>query len=79
MQFTQVKKILKVYKGKKTNTNSSQLDRDRQYLSKIFLELEGINDLVKEFQMKDWVKDVLYLGLIAVGMVLLVIIGDLIT
>ena len=29
--------------------------------------------------MKDWVKDVLYLGLIAVGMVLLVIIGDLIT
>ena len=29
--------------------------------------------------MKDWVKDVVYLGLIAVGMVLLVIIGDLIT
>ena len=79
MQFTQVKKILKVYTGNKTNTNSSKLDRDRAYLSKIFLELEGINDLVKEFQMKDWVKDVLYLGLIAVGMILLVIIGDLIT
>ena len=29
--------------------------------------------------MKDWVKDVVYLGLIAVSMVLLVIIGDLIT
>ena len=29
--------------------------------------------------MKDWVKDVLYLGLIAVGMTILVIIGDLIT
>ena len=79
MQFTQVKKILKVYTGNKTNTNSSKLERDRQYLSKIFLELEGINDLVKEFQMKDWVKDVVYLGLIAVGMILLVIIGDLIT
>ena len=79
MQFTQVKKILKVYTGNKTNTNSSKLDRDRAYLSKIFLELEGINDLVKEFQMKDWVKDVVYLGLIAVGMILLVIIGDLIT
>ena len=48
MQFTQVKKILKVYTGKKTNTNSSQLERDRAYLSKIFLELEGINDLVKD-------------------------------
>ena len=79
MQFTQVKKILKVYTGKKTNTNSSKLERDGAYLSKIFLELEGINDLVKEFQMTDWVKDVVYLGLIAVGMILLVIIGDLIT
>ena len=29
--------------------------------------------------MKDWVKDVVYLGLIAVGMTILVIIGDLIT
>ena len=48
MQFTQVKKILKVYTGKKTNTNSSQLNRDGAYLSKIFLELEGINDLVKD-------------------------------
>ena len=48
MQFTQVKKILKVYTGNKTNTNSSKLDRDRAYLSKIFLELEGINDLVKD-------------------------------
>lgn len=48
MQFTQVKKILKVYTGNKTNTNSSKLDRDRTYLSKIFLELEGINDLVKD-------------------------------
>jgi len=28
--------------------------------------------------MKDWVKDVMYLGLIAVGMILLVIIGSLI-
>ena len=82
MQFTQVKKILKVYTGNKTNTNSSQLNRERAYLSEIFLELEGINDLVKDMrrlQMRDWVKDVLYLGLIAVGLVLLVIIGDLIT
>ena len=46
MQFTQVKKILKTYTSKKTQ---SKLDRDRQYLSEIFLELEGINDLVKEF------------------------------
>ena len=29
--------------------------------------------------MKDWIKDVVYLGLIAVGMVLLVIIGSLVT
>ena len=29
--------------------------------------------------MKDWVKDVVYLGLIAVGMVLLVIIGSSVT
>ena len=29
--------------------------------------------------MKDWVKDVVYLGLIAIGMVLLVIIGSLVT
>ena len=50
MQFTQVKKILKVYTGNKTNTNSSKLDRDRAYLSKIFLELEGINDLVKDMR-----------------------------
>ena len=50
MQFTQVKKILKVYTGKKTNTNSSKLDRDRGYLSEIFLELEGINDLVKDMR-----------------------------
>jgi hypothetical protein len=50
MQFTQVKKILKVYKGKKTNTNSSQLNRERAYLSEIFLELEGINDLVKDMR-----------------------------
>jgi hypothetical protein len=28
--------------------------------------------------MKDWVKDVVYLGLIAVGMIFLVIIGSLI-
>ena len=48
MQFTQVKKILKPDKSKKTHTNSSQLNRDRGYLSKIFLELEGINDLVKD-------------------------------
>ena len=48
MQFTQVKKILKTNKSKKTNTNSSQHERDRAYLSKIFLELEGINDLVKD-------------------------------
>ena len=48
MQFTQVKKILKVYTSKKTNTNSSQLNRERAYLSKIFLELEGINDLVED-------------------------------
>ena len=48
MQFTQVKKILKVYTGKKTNTNSSKLERERAYLSEIFLELEGINDLVKD-------------------------------
>ena len=48
MQFTQVKKILKLYKSNKTNTNSSKLDRDRTYLSKIFVELEGINDLVKD-------------------------------
>ena len=48
MQFTQVKKILKVYTSKKTNTNSSQLNRERAYLSEIFLELEGINDLVED-------------------------------
>jgi len=48
MQFTQVKKILKVYTGKKTNTNSSKPDRDRGYLSKIFLELEGMSDLAKD-------------------------------
>ena len=48
MQFTQVKKILKVYTGKKTNTNSSKLERDGEYLHEIFLELEGINDLVKD-------------------------------
>ena len=29
--------------------------------------------------MKDWVKDVVYLGLIVIGMVLLVIIGSLVT
>ena len=29
--------------------------------------------------MRDWVKDVVYLGLIAVGMILLVIVGDLVT
>ena len=79
MQFTQVKKILKVYTGNKTNTNSSKLDRDRAYLSKIFLELEGINDLVKEFQMKDWVKDVVYLVLVAIGAILVVVIGELVT
>ena len=50
MQFTQVKKILKVYTSKKTNTNSSQLNRERTYLSEIFLELEGINDLVKDMR-----------------------------
>ena len=48
MQFTQVKKILKLYKSNKTNTNSSKLDRDGKYLHEIFLELEGINDLVKD-------------------------------
>ena len=48
MQFTQVKKILKTNKSKKTNTNSSQLERDRGYLSKIFLELEGMSDLAKD-------------------------------
>ena len=47
MQFTQVKKILKPYKRKKTNTNKVELNRDRAYLSEIFLELEGINDLAK--------------------------------
>lgn len=50
MQFTQVKKMLKVYTSKKTNTNSSQLNRERAYLSEIFLELEGINDLVKDMR-----------------------------
>ena len=48
MQFTQVKKPLKKYTGNKTHTNSSKLDRDRTYLSKIFLELEGLNDLAKD-------------------------------
>ena len=48
MQFTQVKKILKVYTGNKTNTNSSQLNRERAYLSEIFLELEGMSDLAKD-------------------------------
>jgi hypothetical protein len=48
MKFTQVKKILKPYRNKKTYTNSSELDRDRGYLSKIFLELEGISDLAKD-------------------------------
>ena len=50
MQFTQVKKILKVYTSKKTNTNSSQLNREGEYLHEIFLELEGINDLVKDMR-----------------------------
>ena len=49
MQFTQVKKILKVYTSKKTNTNSSKLDRNGEYLSEIFLELEGINDLAENY------------------------------
>ena len=49
MQFTQVKKILKVYTSKKTNTNSSQLNRERAYLSEIFLELEGISDLAENY------------------------------
>ena len=48
MQFTQFKKPLNKYTGKKTNTNSSQLNRERAYLSEIFLELEGINDLAKD-------------------------------
>ena len=48
MKFTQVKKILKPYRNKKTYTNKPELNRDRAYLSKIFLELEGINDLAKE-------------------------------
>ena len=47
MQFTQVKKILKPYKRKKTYMNSYKLNRERAYLSEIFLELEGINDLAK--------------------------------
>ena len=29
--------------------------------------------------MKDWVKDVVYLGLIAVGAILVVVIGELVT
>ena len=69
--------------------NKTKLIGERAYLSEIFLELEGISDLAenyyniygtrfKENQMKDWVKDVMYLGLIAVGMILLVIIGSLI-
>ena len=48
MKFTQVKKILKPYKKKKTYTNKPELNRDRAYLSKIFLELEGISDLAKD-------------------------------
>ena len=48
MKFTQVKKILKPYKRKKTNTNSYQLKTERAYLQEIFLELEGINDLAKD-------------------------------
>lgn len=48
MQFTQVKKPLNKYTGKKTNTNKVKLNRDRTYLSKIFLELEGLNDLVED-------------------------------
>ena len=48
MQFTQVKKILKPYKRKKTNTNKVKLIGERTYLSEIFLELEGINDLAKD-------------------------------
>ena len=48
MKFTQVKKILKPYKNKKTNTNKTKLIGERAYLSKIFLELEGISDLAKE-------------------------------
>ena len=50
MQFTQVKKILKVYTSKKTNTNSSKLERERTYLHEIFLELEGISDLAKDMR-----------------------------
>ena len=49
MQFTQVKKILKPYKNKKTNTNKTKLIGERAYLSKIFLELEGINDLAENY------------------------------
>ena len=48
MQFTQVKKPLNKYTGKKTNTNKIKLNRNRTYLSKIFLELEGISDLAKD-------------------------------
>ena len=50
MQFTQVKKPLNKYTGKKTNTNKPELNREREYLSEIFLELEGINDLVKDMR-----------------------------
>ena len=48
MQFTQVKKILKPYRNKKTYTNKVELNRERAYLDKIFLELEGISDLAKD-------------------------------
>ena len=56
MKFTQVKKILKPYKKKKTNTNKPELNREREYLSEIFLELEGINDLVEDMWSSRWEK-----------------------
>ena len=49
MKFTQVKKILKPYKKKKTYTNSPKLIGERAYLSEIFLELVGISDLAENF------------------------------
>jgi hypothetical protein len=48
MQFTQVKKILKPYRNKKTYTNKPELKAKREYLPEIFLELEGISDLAKD-------------------------------
>jgi hypothetical protein len=49
LKFTQVKKILKPYKKKKTYMNKTKLIGERAYLSEIFLELEGISDLAENY------------------------------